>query len=336
MMMNSNFSRILVFTNIVTILVIGVFVVYRIRDNKEEGVSSHITRDTTENYKLTSPILDYEELLPDKKSVIPVGVLDTKIKDLEKQDTSVSHIALYYRELNNGQWVGLHEKEDFSPASLLKVPVLIAFLKKAEKEPSILEKTIVVSPDDMVADSHQNILPKESLIPGKQYSLQEVARIMIQDSDNAAAKILIKETGEDYIRGVFGSVGLAFENTVNEPTVRIKDYAGFFRVLYNASYLNRDMSELALEILAGTQYKDGLVAGLPGNITVAHKFGERAVSHFADGLSILNETQIHDCGIIYIPKNPYILCIMTRGSDLESQQKIIADLSRFVYGQVVR
>jgi beta-lactamase class A len=335
MIKNNNSSRLLAITNIITLGAVVFFIVHgwggSTRDER-----SHITRDTTGNYKLTSPILDYEELLPDKESIIPVGVIDTKIKDLEEEDNGVPHIALYYRELNNGQWVGLNEKEDFSPASLLKVPVLIAFLKRAEKEPNILEKKVVVSPKDMVADSHQNIRPAESLVPGKQYSLQEIARIMIQDSDNAAAKILIRETGEDYIKAVFASVGLAFEDEVHEPTVRTKDYAGFFRVLYNASYLSRDMSELALEILAGTQYKDGLVAGLPDNITVAHKFGERAISDFAEGLSVLNETQIHDCGIIYIPKKPYILCIMTRGSDLQSQQQVIADLSHFIYEQVIR
>ncbi len=31
-----------------------------------------------------------------------------------------SHISVYFRDLNNGPWFGINEKEEFSPASLLK------------------------------------------------------------------------------------------------------------------------------------------------------------------------------------------------------------------------
>ncbi|PIU19313.1 MAG: hypothetical protein COT18_08150 [Elusimicrobia bacterium CG08_land_8_20_14_0_20_59_10] len=45
-------------------------------------------------------------------------------------------------------------------------------------------------------------------------------------------------------------------------------------------------------------------------------------------------TQLHDCGIIYHPRFPYMLGVMTRGLDLEKQQKVIADISRLVYREV--
>jgi beta-lactamase class A len=326
-------EKLLIVLSTTTILLFLV-VVWLLLDNNKMTDRTSITRDITAGYKLTSPILDYEELLPGKESVIPIGVIDRKVEDLEHADNGVSHIAFYYRDLNNGQWVGLNEKEDFFPASLLKVPVLIAFLKRAEKEPEILEKKVTISSEDITADTHQNIHSDEALISDKEYTLKEIARIMIQDSDNAAARILIRETQQNYIKSVFESIGVMFTDTTTEQNVRVKDYAGFFRVLYNASYLNRDMSELALELLSGTAYKDGLVAELPDSITVAHKFGERVISHFGDGLSALDETQIHDCGIVYVPKKPYILCIMTRGSDLEVQQNAIASLSHFVYQEV--
>jgi beta-lactamase class A len=44
-------------------------------------------------------------------------------------------IAVYYRDLNNGPTFGLDSSELFTPASLLKVPIMIAYLKKAEKDP---------------------------------------------------------------------------------------------------------------------------------------------------------------------------------------------------------
>jgi hypothetical protein len=56
-------------------------------------------------------------------------------------------------------------------------------------------------------------------------------------------------------------------------------------------------------------YNDGLKAGIPANIELAHKFGERGII----GMNGREQKQLHDCGIIYYPKHPYILCIMTRG-----------------------
>jgi hypothetical protein len=38
------------------------------------------------------------------------------------------------------------------------------------------------------------------------------------------------------------------------------DYASFFRVLFNASYLNRKDSEKALALLTKVAFRDGLIA----------------------------------------------------------------------------
>jgi hypothetical protein len=56
----------------------------------------------------------------------------------------------------------------------------------------------------------------------------------------------------------------------------------------------------------------------------SHKFGERK---FLDS----GETQFHDCGIVYLPKKPYLLCIMTRGTDLNKATKVIKNISQAVY-----
>ena len=100
-----------------------------------------------------------------------------------------------------------------------------------------------------------------------------------------------------------------------------------FRILYNATYLGQDLSELALEFLAQSEFRSGLVAGVPAGIVVAHKFGEKA-----DAAS--GQVQLHDCGIVYHPANPYLLCVMSRGPDFESLDDLIADVSRTVYAEV--
>lgn len=78
-----------------------------------------------------------------------------------------------------------------------------------------------------------------------------------------------------YINNLFNSIGVSFTDSDNEMTLSVKDYASFFRILYNSSYLTKEHSEEILEFLAKAEYVNGLVAGVPSNITVAHKFGER-------------------------------------------------------------
>lgn len=58
-------------------------------------------------------------------------------------------------------------------------------------------------------------------------------------------------------------------------------------------------------------------------MTVAHKTG-----YWYEG------EQFHDCGIVYYPENPYILCVMTQGFSLSEANAVIANLSRVTYEYV--
>lgn len=55
----------------------------------------------------------------------------------------------------------------------------------------------------------------------------------------------------------------------------------------------------------------------------AQKFGERVNS--------LQEIELHDCGIIYYPKNPYLLCVMTKGNNLDNLKSAIKNIYSIVY-----
>jgi beta-lactamase class A len=98
-----------------------------------------------------------------------------------------------------------------------------------------------------------------------------------------------------------------------------------FRILFNASYLTQAASEQALELLTRSEFRAGLVAGVPAGTVVAHKFGERI-----DG----GVAKLHDCGIVYHPARPYLLCVMTEGDRFEPLASLIAETSRIAYDQV--
>lgn len=233
--------------------------------------------------------------------------------------------SVYFRDLNNGTWIGIKEKELFSPASLIKVPLLITYLKKVESNPDILDKKIKNTQE---LNIKQNYPPEEQLEQNKWYSVKELLDQMIIYSDNQAYDLLLKNSDSRDLTDTYFNLGVDVSKSLTDPfgnIVSVKDYASFFRILYNASYLNQEMSEKTLLMLSKTSFKKGLVAGVPKNIIVSHKYGER---FYLDS----NEAQLHDCGIIYLPQNPYLLCVMTRGKSFADLENIIKEISKNVYG----
>jgi beta-lactamase class A len=322
-----SYKKYLILSNILLLLIIVILVIVMIIDGEIKKTNHSIVRDTNDSFPLTNPILDCENDFSGEELMVQSKIINDKVLDLKKEN-SLSHISLYFRDLNNGPWIGINEKEEFAPASLLKVPIMIAFFRNAEDNPSMLEKNIKIDDEDLNKSVTPNIVFDNLLEVGKTYSLSEISEIMIQKSDNTGVIVLLKNIKFNYIKGVFDSVGVPFRDISTEVPVRVKDYAGFFRVLYNSSYLNRPMSELALEILSKGEYMHGLRKGVPSEVVIAHKFGERTIAGEKDSI------QLHDCGIIYYPQKPYLLCIMTRGNSFENQEKAIEELSSFIYNEV--
>lgn len=230
--------------------------------------------------------------------------------------------------MNNGPWFGIQENELFSPASLVKVPLMITYLKKAEQNLSILDQEIL---NTTVYDPKtQNIQPKVVLNKDQKYTIKQLIEQMIIYSDDVSYNLLNQQIPSTDIIKIYNELGVDVSKALTDPNgyiISVKDYASFFRILFNASYLNQEMSEYALKLLSQSDFKDGLITNLPKNITVSHKFGER--QYLNTGLK-----QLHDCGIVYVPNKPYLLCVMTRGDNFDILKNTIQNISQIVYQNI--
>ena len=245
-----------------------------------------------------------------------------------KERGDVSSVSVYLRHLNYGTWMGVNEDENYAAASLLKVPLMIAYLKMAEKDPAILNKEIKYD-TEIDTELSQNMVPKDNLQLGSVYTVDELLSYMIINSDNIAKDILLKNIDLKLFSKVYSDLKIPIPDlTEQENQISAKDYAAFFRALYNSTYLTEDLSGKAIELLSKTEFKDGIVAGVPDDITVAHKFAERKYS--GDKYS-LKGSQLHDCGIVYYPESPYLICVMTKGRDFNTLEGVIKDISKIVY-----
>ena len=283
------------------------------------------------NYEFINPLVECEIS----------GNLFRKYKPFENEaknkisrimsDQDGSNYAVYFRNLNNGPWFGINSTEKFMPASLLKVPLMIAYLKESEHDPEILKRRISYAPIQETTIT-QEIEPKEKIVQSQTYTIEDLVYRMIVYSDNEATQLLLNNIPEEKLSLVYQDLGIdtpAVEDSGND-FMSVKSYSSFFRILYNAAYLSRENSEKALSILFKSEYKEGLVAGVPSEIKVAHKFGEYG------SREIYSEAthQLHDCGIVYFPDYPYLLCVMTRGENIEENQKKIAMISAAIYETV--
>lgn len=280
-------------------------------------------------FRFTNPLLDVE--LPEgviiSQEPIPFKHKIELFVQRQIQSGRVRDVSVYYRDLHYGPWFGINEDREFNPASMMKVPVMIAWLKRAEKDQRVFKHTMIYDGrEDMSAI--QGIRSAHGLTLGQSYTIEELLHYMINYSDNNAYTLLYKGMKAEELNAVLD--GMDVNNSVKggNNSITVHGYSGFFRILYNASFLSREMSEKALTLLSLQDFPHLIVAGVPAGIPVASKFGEFG----QDGPA--GERQLHEFGIVYHPKHPYILGIMTRGNDTEKQADVLREISLLIYREV--
>ena len=312
---------------------IGFFSNEFIRPRKMKGNSSPTVLQNEKRqsgFKFINPILDcYSIVNIEPPSVIKLkGDIESYINDAKKLGKA-EHISVYFRDLNNGPIIGIDPEETYAPASLLKVPILIAVFKEEEKNPGFLSKRVRYT--QLVDPNYsQNIVDSVTLKIGNSYSILDLTERMIIHSDNESKGLIMSFLSESNLVSVFQELGIIVPGIrTSDDFMSIRDYASFFRILYNGTYLSHANSEKALEILTKTSFSRGIKAGVSDPYAIiAHKFGER--------VSINSKLmQLHDCGIVYSNGKTYLLCVMTKGDNFDILAKNIEEISRLIFNRVV-
>lgn len=293
------------------------------------------TRETSWKYEFIQPLLECNSTgeATNKKYIPFEKKLKEDILNYQSRYHSGSHLSFYFRDLQNWPWFSNNYQEGFYPASLLKTPILIGYVKWAEWDPSILQEKITI---EKIANYEQNIIPEKYAEIGKDYTVEELLELMVLYSDNNASNNLLMHLPEQISEDVFTTLQVPSPKDATAETYKlnVKEYASFFRILFNASYLSNAWSEATLKLLSKVSFDRGITGKLPKDIKVAHKFGERIYTEETPTWQIKELAQLHDCGIVYYPGNPYLLCIMTRGNTLDELSIMTQDISKMIYDTV--
>jgi len=205
----------------------------------------------------------------------------------------------------------------FPSASLVKLPILVTLYQRGESGQLDLNSTIILNDRDRREGSGE----LKYAPAGGRYSLRELGRRMIVDSDNTATDILIRQLGMDAVNQRMQALGLfhtTLERTIfdfeaidagRENLTTPNEMAALLSSLAAGKLAGVASTEEMLGVLREQKRNDMIPAGLPPGIAVAHKTGELA------GV-------IHDCGIIYHPRGQVILCLL--GKDVSDRDAAVA------------
>ncbi len=280
-------------------------------------------------FEFIDPLLSCE--VADKKQIVEFQPLNDMLQKQVQTEINGKHatkVSVYFRGMTTGRWAGFQESEVYPGGSLIKIPFLIAYYQLAQTQPKLLDEMLLYD-GSFDESAGQKIPPAKKIEAGKSYSISELIYRMVVYSGNNSTVLLMHRLDRRYLNNLFEELEVPKDQDANRQwLVTPKSFAYFFRILYNATYLNRTMSELALKLLAEVDFKNGLVAGVPAKVKVAHKFGEHT-EQYADG-TIVSST-LHDCGIIYHAVHAYFLCVMTEGKSLEHLEGVIARISKRAY-----
>jgi len=221
-------------------------------------------------------------------------------------------VAVVIRHLDTGEQFAWRADEVQPTASLIKLPVMVAAYRMADAGQLDLTKSLTLAESDKVPGS--GILT-DQFSAGVSLSLRDAIRLMIRYSDNTATNLVVDQVGLPTTTTTMESLGFP------QTGLNSKVYRGDTSIspersrLYGlGSTTARETVELLEKLHAGTiASKESceamvghllscddkvLLRELPNGTKVAHKSG--AVSN-----SRCN------AGIVYGPKGPFAICVLT-------------------------
>ena len=237
----------------------------------------------------------------------------TKAKDTEaiRQDVvdllkdKKGEFNVCYTDLITEDSFGIHPDTVLTGASMNKLPVVGYLYFLAGKKEIDLQETVVIQKSD-IQDYGTGVIRYEE--PGKTYTLQYLAQLALQKSDNTAAHVLNIRLGEDNIQAFAFNLGMSATNMVENDT-SCRDIQTFFKKLFANKIAPEALTKEMMGYMENTDFEDRLPRFLPRNLHVYHKTG--------DGVNF-----IHDGGIISNGNTPFILIVTSSNITDEEEAKV--------------
>jgi beta-lactamase class A len=250
---------------------------------------------------------------------------------------SGAEVGLAFRTLDGGAEILIDPDKTFHAASTMKVPVMIELFRQAQARALALDDPLPIrnefrsivdnSPYQLSEGADSDKAVYAAL--GKTLTLRQLCEAMITVSSNFAANLLIEKLGVGNIRHTVTALGAdgmqvlrgvedqkAFDKNLNNSTTA-RGLLRLFEKIGKGAAVSKKADAEMVAVLKRQKFNDGIPAGVPSSVAVAHKTG--------------NITRIHhDAGIVFA-KRPYVLVVLVRGiQDPKESGALIARLTQTV------
>ncbi|RST92212.1 hypothetical protein CBF36_09000 [Vagococcus bubulae] len=234
--------------------------------------------------------------------------------DQALDDFLVKHggdISVYIETVNNDFSYGYHEDKVRRTASSIKLPFIAYVMSLADKGKVDLDTKLTYTTNFKIDGT--GIIQFEPI--GTEYTIKQLAELVIRYSDNVAYLMLLNYIGESNFVQFLSKLDSQSPNNRVFSTPRILTKA--MKYVYDEKDSSKNMAML-YGWLQDSIFDDGVAVGLPG-VDVAHKTGWMPMY-----------TVSNDIALVKDKKNPYFITIMTSGYDSSYSEQSISDLSAIV------
>jgi len=247
--------------------------------------------------------------------VINVQPLRDELNILEKN----LNASVYFEVLNTGANISVNKDEEFYPASLLKIPLVMAAVKKIERGEWKWNTELKLAE----ADKNKDFGTLWQQPTGMRFTIEELVKQTLINSDNTAYFILLNNLDPNEIVKAQKYLGIQ-DFISNNLEISAKKYAPILRSLFSATYLTVENSGKILNWMSESKFNDYLAGGMPSTTKFAHKIGEEN-----------NKKLYLDAGIVYLANRPYILIVMVKDFEANKAASLMHFISQKVYNYMV-
>lgn len=210
--------------------------------------------------------------------------------------------SIFVWDYDTGKYVDIKSSKPYSAASIIKIPVLIQLFKSIEANQLTIYDEMTLTPY-FKADGSGDL---KTRVLGSKYTIDELAKVMIQKSDNTATNMIISQVGSmtDVNSGIrnWGLKSTHLNNWLPDLEgtnyTTTKDLATMLYNLDNPGFLNLNSREYIIDYMSHVENNRLIQSGLDPRALFVHKTGDIGKS-------------LGDAGIVFTPSGKkYIVAII--------------------------
>lgn len=290
------------------------------------STNDYLANDLFLNTRLLAPAKTKKPDMTTLYMTDKMAVLDVKLKQLMLQYKTIKP-SIFVWDYDTGKYVDIDASTPYSAASIIKIPVLIQLFKSIEANQLTIYDEMQMTPYYRSEGSGDLQYKGDN----SNYTIDQLARVMITKSDNSATNMLMSAMGgmPDVNAGVRG---WGLKNThvnnwlpdiagTNYTTAR--DLATMLYNLDNPAFLNINSREYIVDYMSHVENNRLIQAGLGSGALFVHKTGDIG-------------KMLGDAGIVFAPSGKKYICVILANRPYNSPlgKDFIQKASNIIYNNI--